>query len=494
MPHRETRALLDSAGSASASARRGARPGGLRGAAGEVHALTGANGAGKSTLMNILAGVCRAERRRDPLDGAAAALRFAGRRARRRHRHRVPGVQRDPRAHRRREHLAGPRAAHARRACSTAGAARRRPRACSKRYGMPLDPDSVAGSLSVADRQLVEIARALSASARILILDEPTAVLSAAGAQTPVRHRPHAEGARAAGPVRLAPPGGGVRDRRPGDGAARRQARGRRADRRADARELVRHMVGHEVDERRRRARSTAAGRAGDLRSRSRAMPAPSAITLDAGEIVGLGGLVGAGTHAAGAAARRARAPAWRSTTCIGERPFSDPLAPRDAIAHGIVYLTEDRKRDGMFADLAVLSNASAASLARLRAFGIRRVGARSAAVAPVLAAPAPRRHVAARADRGLERRQPAEGAVRARPAGEAASAGLRRADARRRRRRQGGDLCADRRARARRRRDRRRSRRSSRSCSRSRHRVLVVREAARGGRAAAGRAGARHR
>ena len=47
-------------------------------------------------------------------------------------------------------------------------------------YGLPLEPDRAAGTLSVAGRQLIEIARALSASTRILTLDEPTAVLSAA--------------------------------------------------------------------------------------------------------------------------------------------------------------------------------------------------------------------------------------------------------------------------------------------------------------------------
>ena len=77
--------------------------------AGEVHAVCGANGAGKSTLMNILAGTLPASAGTILLDGEAAAFAIARRCARRRHRHRLPGVQLDPRAHRRRQHLSRPR-------------------------------------------------------------------------------------------------------------------------------------------------------------------------------------------------------------------------------------------------------------------------------------------------------------------------------------------------------------------------------------------------
>ena len=57
----------------------------------------------------------------------------------------------------------GPRAAHALAAARPARAARTRPTRLLDEFGLPLDPPSVAGSLSVATRQLVEIARALSA-------------------------------------------------------------------------------------------------------------------------------------------------------------------------------------------------------------------------------------------------------------------------------------------------------------------------------------------
>src|SRR5471032_2964392 len=48
-----------------------------------------------------------------------------------------------------------------------------------KRLGVPLDPDRIARGLSIAEQQLVEIAKALSLEARVIVMDEPTAALSA---------------------------------------------------------------------------------------------------------------------------------------------------------------------------------------------------------------------------------------------------------------------------------------------------------------------------
>ena len=97
----------------------------------EVHALTGANGAGKSTLMNLLAGRLPAERRRDTHRRAAGSLRLAGSGTRGRRECRVPGAHGASRTDRGREHLAGPRAAHAPAAARPALAARTAPSACS---------------------------------------------------------------------------------------------------------------------------------------------------------------------------------------------------------------------------------------------------------------------------------------------------------------------------------------------------------------------------
>ena len=149
--------------------------------AGEVHALAGENGAGKSTVVKTFAGVHRpdaGEVRVDgepvtfhsPADAQAAGVAviyqeptlfpdlsvaeniFMGRQPRTRG---LPGLGRIDR-----------RAMHARTAELFA------------RLGVPLDPQQPARGLSIADQQVVEIAKAISRNARVLIMDEPTAALT----------------------------------------------------------------------------------------------------------------------------------------------------------------------------------------------------------------------------------------------------------------------------------------------------------------------------
>ena len=146
--------------------------------AGEVHALLGENGAGKSTLIKIVSGVYQPDSRRDPDRRAGDAACFARRREARRHRDDLSGAPALSRAHRRREHLPRP--------CARAGMGRidwRAMRAKAEALLASLDIDDLAadqivGALSVGNRQRVEILRALSHDARILIMDEPTAALT----------------------------------------------------------------------------------------------------------------------------------------------------------------------------------------------------------------------------------------------------------------------------------------------------------------------------
>ena len=144
--------------------------------AGTIHALVGENGAGKSTLMKILyglyppdAGVIRiageAVRLRSPADALARGLGMV-------HQHfMLVGpltvaenimLGREPRS--------GPFLDTARAAAAV--------RALSDRYGLAVDPDARVETLSVGEQQRVEILKALHHGARILILDEPTAVLT----------------------------------------------------------------------------------------------------------------------------------------------------------------------------------------------------------------------------------------------------------------------------------------------------------------------------
>jgi ABC-type sugar transport system ATPase subunit len=142
--------------------------------AGEVMALVGENGAGKSTLVKILAGLVRPDRGEILLSGqqvgSGSALRHAG----------IAVVQQElslvPTMSVAENVFLGNTAAGA---ILTPGALARRAGPYLGQVGLGhLDPLANAGSLVVAEQQLVEVARLLARDARILILDEPTAALS----------------------------------------------------------------------------------------------------------------------------------------------------------------------------------------------------------------------------------------------------------------------------------------------------------------------------
>jgi general nucleoside transport system ATP-binding protein len=144
---------------------------------GEVHALLGENGAGKSTLMHVAYGLVRRDGGEVRVNGVAHPLR-SPREARRLgigmvHQH----------------FTAVPALTVAENVALTAGWAigpkelRERTRSLSERVGLPLDPDQRAGRLSVALKQRLEIVKALAGDARVLLLDEPTAVLAPSEAE-----------------------------------------------------------------------------------------------------------------------------------------------------------------------------------------------------------------------------------------------------------------------------------------------------------------------
>ncbi|MFI7604627.1 sugar ABC transporter ATP-binding protein [Micromonospora sp. NPDC049366] len=145
--------------------------------AGETHALVGRNGAGKSTLVSILTGLQRPDSGEISFDGAPApapADRDAWRQ-------RVACVYQKSTiipALTVAENLFLNRQAG--RGPIDWRGLRRRAADLLGGYGVEVDPAAPAGSLTVEQRQLVEIARALSFGARFIILDEPTAQLDAA--------------------------------------------------------------------------------------------------------------------------------------------------------------------------------------------------------------------------------------------------------------------------------------------------------------------------
>lgn len=143
---------------------------------GEVHAVVGENGAGKSTMIKIMTGVHQPTAGHVEIDGQPVAL-SGPREARAKG---ISAIYQEP--------MVFPDLDVAENIFISAtglgvvqrkGMLRERARELIARIGMRLDPDRVASGLTLAEQQAVEIARALSQDVRVLIMDEPTASLSA---------------------------------------------------------------------------------------------------------------------------------------------------------------------------------------------------------------------------------------------------------------------------------------------------------------------------
>jgi rhamnose transport system ATP-binding protein len=145
--------------------------------AGEVHGLVGENGAGKSTLVKVLAGVHTPDEGELTLAGqpvvfgGPADARAAG----------IAVIYQEPTLFPdlsvAENIFMGRQPLRSLRRIDSA-AMRRRTSELFSRLGVQMDPDRPARGLSIADQQLVEIAKALSFDARVLVMDEPTAALS----------------------------------------------------------------------------------------------------------------------------------------------------------------------------------------------------------------------------------------------------------------------------------------------------------------------------
>ncbi len=143
---------------------------------GEIHALMGENGAGKTTLMSILYGLhqpdageilLRGERVNfhSPIDAIAHGLGMV---------HQSFKLFNTLTVWENVVYRAEPKKG----GFIDRAAARTRVREISDRFGLAVDPDAVVGRLPVGVRQRIEILKALYRDARILVLDEPTAVLT----------------------------------------------------------------------------------------------------------------------------------------------------------------------------------------------------------------------------------------------------------------------------------------------------------------------------
>ena len=333
---------------------------------GEVHAVTGANGAGKSTFMNLLAGVFAPSAGEILIDGAP--VRFGSPRAARdagigvvyQELTVLPQLTVAENIFLAREPRTPLGWLDRRQLCDNAAR-------LLAEFGLALDPQRLVGELNVATQQLVELARALSVSARVLILDEPTAVLSPAERDGlfKVVAALKRKGLLVFFVTHRLDEVFAIADRVTVLRNGRRVVTAPVAA--LDHPTLVRHMVGHDVAA--RAALPALDASAPLVKIEHRSQTGHGTLALRGGEIVGLAGLVGSGRT------RLARTLAGLNRDAGVRVEFAghavDIRSAGDAIRHGIVYLTEDRKRDGLFSGLPVLHNATAATLGRYTRGGV---------------------------------------------------------------------------------------------------------------------------
>jgi ABC-type sugar transport system ATPase subunit len=353
--------------------------------AGRVHALIGENGAGKSTLLKIVAGAVRPDAGVVALEGRPVSFAAprdalsAGITVIYQELSLVPQLGAEANIF-----LGMEPAWHG---ILDRRAAAARARQALQALGAAFDPSTPAGELSVAEQQLVELARALARDARLIALDEPTAALS------------HVETDRLFAQVRrLCTQGIAVifvshrleEVRRLADEITVLRD-GRRAfsglATAVDDAALIRHMVGRDVEYTRLPSAVPASGEPLlDARGLGKGRGfGDVSLQLRRGEIVGLAGLVGAGRTEVARCLAGADALDAGTMTLAGV-PYR-PSSPREAIARGVVYLPEDRKALGLVLGMSVCENVTLPTLAEFSSYGVIRTRVERAAAAQQTAA-----------------------------------------------------------------------------------------------------------
>ncbi|MBW8881813.1 MAG: sugar ABC transporter ATP-binding protein [Asticcacaulis sp.] len=379
-------------------------------ATGQVHALLGENGAGKSTLLKILAGAQPADSGALRFDGAeldphdTPMRRQAGgivtiyqefnlqpflSVAENMYLGREPvrfGLDRDFGSDQNHDLVSYFGAQFIRKVVSTLSdcalvdwkRVRADARAVLNDLGLDLDPDIEVRRLSIADQQMVEIARAMTLKAKLIVMDEPTAALS--GREVDILHRIIGElkgrGIAVIYVTHRLREVKAVCDAYTVVRDGRFVATGQVAD--IDIDGMVRLMVGRDVEFLKRPGHRPpgevvlkldgVSRRRGSNEVRGTSLK-DIGFAVRAGEIVGLAGLVGAGRT------ELARlvfgADAMDAGTVALDGKVLALAAPCDALKAGIALVPEDRKQQGCFLTHSIRHNLTLPSLKRLSRWGV---------------------------------------------------------------------------------------------------------------------------
>ena len=339
---------------------------------GEVHALVGENGAGKSTLIKIVAGALAPDRGVVRFHGRPADFhrpsqsQAAGISVIHQELNLLPLMSVAENLYLGREPRRGP--------FVDWSTLRARARDALARVGLGLDPRVRVERLSIAEKQLVEIAKALTFDAQVILMDEPSATLTD---QELARLFDIIRGLKAHGVTILYISHRleeifEIADRvtvlRDGEHIATRPV----AD--LDRRELIRMMVGRELEDEfpeRHAAIGPELLQVVGLTAGDRVRDA--SFVLHRGEVLGLAGLVGAGRT------ELARAIFGADPIDAGfivlDGQYVRIRSCAEAIRLGLALLTEDRKEQGLHLDLGIHQNISLVNLGELVRLGLLRLG-----------------------------------------------------------------------------------------------------------------------
>jgi ribose transport system ATP-binding protein len=338
--------------------------------AGEVHAVVGENGAGKTTLINILGGIIARDTGRVVFDGNEVEFLNPGESQR-------AGIAIIHQELATIPALTVMENVHMGRMQSRFGIVDWRALTASTRgaleeIGLDVSPSATVSSLSISQRQLVEIAKALASDARLIIMDEPNACLTDHESERLfevierlkqrnvgviyVSHRIE-EVLRISDRITVFRDGGYV-------GTINRDE--------ATVTKVVGMMVGRELARVQRRPPREAGEPLLEVRNLTRAAsPAirDVSFTVHRGEIVGFAGLVGAGRS------ETARAIFGADRFDSGEILLNgSPVhfnSPKEAVAHRVGMVPEERKQLGLFMEMPIRFNISMASMPQRSRHGI---------------------------------------------------------------------------------------------------------------------------